>query len=208
MEAVDVLRPLALRQRRLRPGELEIVLRGRALPGWPPRRPASPPAGPRLLASDAQLRRRYGSSRDPTSRGCDRPSRSDRDHLEADPHVAGCGLRVSQTCAARRTRRRFSASTAPTAPPKPLPRRSFTSTNVSLRPAPDDQVELVAAGLDVRAEDPVAAQAVVPERAPLARVHAAAGSARLARSTWPRTRAGAARTGRARAPPPSAPGVM
>ena len=37
VQAMDVLRPLALGQRGLRPGQLEIVRRRRALPGWPPR---------------------------------------------------------------------------------------------------------------------------------------------------------------------------
>ena len=43
--------------------------------------------------------------------------------------------------------------------------------------APGDQVDLVAAGADVGAEDPVAAEPVVPRREPLAAVHAATGPA-------------------------------
>ena len=115
VEAVNVLRALSLRERRLRPRQLEIV------------RPVE-----RFLGRGHDRSVRRGALRTPRS---DRaPSRSvrrgrnagqsslvDRDDLEPDPDVGRLGLRESQTCAARRTRRRFSASTAPIAPPNPLP---------------------------------------------------------------------------------------
>ena len=50
VQAVDVLRPLALRQRRLRPGELEIVRLVERFLGRAPQVPGSPPR-PKLAAS-------------------------------------------------------------------------------------------------------------------------------------------------------------
>ena len=169
VEAVDVLRPLALRQRRLRPGELEVVLLVEGfLGGRHDTRFAA--AGLRLPRSPVVRRERVGDPRQTPP--------LDRHDLEADPDVRRLRVAASaRSCAARRTRRRFSRVDGAERRRRsrcraaPSPRRTSAS-----RPAPDDQVELVAARPDVRAEDPVAPQAVVPERPPLARVHAAAGS--------------------------------
>ena len=142
-----------------------------------------------------------------------------RDDLEADPDVIGLRIpREPHLGGAAHT----AALLRVDSPHRPAEARASPLLHLDEREpgaAADDQVELVAAGLHVCADDPVAAQPVMPERPPLARVHdfvfTVPGSRRgghgfelriASRSTWRRTTAGAARTARAHAPRPSARG--
>ncbi len=104
----------------------------------------------------------------------------DRDHLEPDPDARV--LRVPRQPHPRRGAHAAallgvdgteSAAEATASSLLHLHEREVAAT-------PDDQVELVATRADVRPQDPVAAQAVVPECPPLASVHAAAGSGSVA----------------------------
>ena len=100
----------------------------------------------------------------------------DGHHLE--PHTDVSGLRVAREphlsratdppsllCVHRADR----AAEAPPLPLLDLDEREITTS-------PDDEIDLVSAGADVCPEDPIAAQAVVPECPPFTLVQAAAGS--------------------------------
>ena len=113
---MDVLRPLALGQLLLGPGEVEVDVR---VEGFLRRRHARQFDGGELQkASRHALDARRGTAT--TSKRTSSPSAS------------GCA--ASQASAARRRRRCFSASTISSGSPKPSPRFSFTSQKTSRRP--------------------------------------------------------------------------
>ena len=222
VQTVNVLRPLALRQRRLGPGQLEIVrlverfLGGRHAPGFAarPPRPAVGSATTWRRCITPSRGRYVRRPRFPPSAlvrlsGIRSAASSNRDHLESDRTCRVAGSREPHLRRATHAAP-FLGVDGPTAPPKPAAAALLHLDEREPAAAPDDQVELVATGLYVRADDAVAPQAVVPERPPLA-VFMTRCSRRgghdlelgSPRSTWPRTRAGAARTAHGPAPPPS-----
>ena len=74
---------------------------------------------------------------------------------------------ASQASAALRRRRAFSAPTISSGSPSSPLDFAFTSQKTTSAAAARDDVELVAGDPDVRREDAVPAQAVVPDRAAL-----------------------------------------
>ena len=95
------------------------------------------------------------------------PPLAHRDDVEADLEPSSSGRVASHAAAARRTRRCFSAVTISSGSPQPDAASSPSPRRSGAAAAARDQVELVAAGPDVRAEDRPAAQPVEPGRAAL-----------------------------------------
>jgi hypothetical protein len=174
MKSMDVLRPLALGELRLRPGELEIMRRD--------------------LGVERSLRARHVSS---FAAGTFTPGAQEtgsdlseipgvlekRDSLDLSP-AHPCGLdrepergRLGMRCEPRPGRRVHTTLLLFVDHLERIAeRRSSLLLDLDDQqppPSTEDEIQLVAACADVRRQQPIAAEPVVAERAPLPRVHAA-----------------------------------